>query len=95
VILTRAVLFSCLAAATYLVSSISGQVLLENARRDGIAAQRRASEAKRAEVSLRARINELTGFTNLENWALAHGFVAPDRPVEPSGGTTRVAQLDR
>jgi hypothetical protein len=87
--------FCVLAASTYLVSSMSGQVMVEKARRDGITAQRRATEAKRAEAGLRSRINELTGFSNLEAWALAHGFVASDQPSLPSGDTaTRVAQLD-
>ncbi len=94
-VLGRTALFMGLSAMTYLVSSLSGQVMLENARRDGIAAQRRAVEARRSEVMLRSRINELTGFSSLEGWAVAHGFVAPDQPSLPSGDVTRVAKLDR
>ncbi len=94
-ILGRLAMFLSLAAITYLVSSLFGQVMLENARREGITSQRRAVEAKRAEVTLRARINELTGFSNLEGWAVAHGFVAPNQPTLSSGDVTRVAQLDR
>jgi hypothetical protein len=86
--------FLVISSATYLASSMAGQVMVEKARRDGIGAQRRASEAKRAEVSLRARINELTGFSNLDSWAVAHGLVASDQPIVPSGETTRVAKLD-
>ncbi len=85
-------LFSVVAFSTYLASSMVGQVMVENARREGIAAQRRANDAKRTEGGLRSRINELTGFTAMETWALGHGFVAPDRPALPSEGVTRVAQ---
>lgn len=95
VALGRTMAFLVLASATYLTSSMAGQVMVEKARRDGISAQRRAAEAKRAEVSLRARINELTGFSNLDSWATAHGLVASEQPIIPSGDTTRVAKLDR
>lgn len=91
-ILAGAVLFSVVTVATFLVSSMAGQVAVEKARRDGITSQRRAADARRAEGALRSRINELTGFTAMENWALSHGFVAPDRPAVPSEGVTRVAQ---
>ena len=94
-VLALAMTFVVVSASTYLASSLFGQVMLENARREGIVAQRRATEAKRSEVLLRARINELTGFSNLESWAVSHGFIAPDQPAVPSGDVTRVAQLDR
>jgi len=85
-------LFGAVALTTFLVSSMAGQVMVEKARREGISAQRRAIDAKRVEGGLRVRINELTGFTAMDNWALSHGFVAPDRPAVPSEEVTRVAQ---
>lgn len=89
---SRMLVFSVVAFCTYLASSMAGQVMVEKARRDGIAAQRRATDAKRTEGGLRSRINELTGFTAMDTWALGHGFVAPDRPSLPSQEVTRVAQ---
>lgn len=95
VVLGRFITFVVLSSVTYLGSSMAGQVMVEKARREGIVAQRRAREAKRSEAGLRSRINELTGFTNLESWATAHGFIAADQPQAPSlEETTRVAKLD-
>lgn len=91
-ILGGAALFAVVAVATFLASSMAGQVMVEKARREGISAQRRASDARRAEAALRSRISELTGFTAMENWALSHGYIAPDRPNPTSQEVTRVAQ---
>lgn len=94
IVVGRVLLFLVVGSTTYLSSSLGGQVMVEKARREGIVAQRRATEATRSEAGLRSRINELTGFTNLEHWADAHGFIAPDQLSIPSGDTTRVAKLD-
>ena len=92
VVAARSVLFGAIAGAVFFASSLTGNVLMENARREGLAATARAREAKREEAAVRRQLDALTGLGAIETWASAHGFQAPDALVQPSvRGTTLVA----
>jgi len=96
-IATRAIVFGVICLFTYATSSLAGQVMVEKARRQGIAAKERAIEARRAEATIRERVDSLTSARSIEEWALAHGLQTPPLPTEegtkPKGGRTLVAKL--
>jgi hypothetical protein len=66
---------------TYLVSSLTGQVMVEKARRDGIRASSRALEARKVEGELSKRLDLLTSFASVDEWAKTHNFLPPDQLV--------------
>ncbi|HVL38055.1 MAG TPA: hypothetical protein VM328_01570, partial [Fimbriimonadaceae bacterium] len=67
-----------LALLSFLASSLCGNVLMEKARREGLAASSRARDARRAEASVRRQVDALTSLGATETWAVANGFAAPD-----------------
>ena len=81
--LVRATWFVIIVGTTYLASSLSGNVMMEKARREGLRAQDRARTARKAEVVLRQEIDGMTGMTALADWALSHGFRAPEQLAQP------------
>src|SRR5258707_7821110 len=81
---TRAVAFATIVATTYLVSSLFGQVMVEKARREGISAVARATEARKMEAVLTRRLDSLTGLTSVDQWAKTHNFFPPDQ-LAPTG----------
>jgi hypothetical protein len=83
-ILTRCAVFGFVALATSAGTSLSGHVMVEKARRDGIRAAERAREARSAEAVLRQKVNNLTSLFSVQEWALTHGFQAPDALNQPS-----------
>lgn len=82
-IANSAALFICIAGTVYLVSSMVGQVMVEKARREGIRAASRSIEAKKAESMIRRHVEALTSLSAVDEWASAHGFLAPDKQVQP------------
>lgn len=90
-IATRAAWFGILVAVTYLASSLSGNVMMEKARREGLRAQDRAQAAQKAEFVLRQSIDAMTGLSALHDWALGHGFKAPEQLAQPPKGNAVVA----
>lgn len=72
-----ATLFVFVGGATFFASSLVGHVMVEKARREGIAAHARAADARKEVGVLRARIDEATSLGAVERWASSHGFVAP------------------
>jgi hypothetical protein len=70
----RALTFIAIVGVTYLVSSLSGQVMVEKARQDAIHASQRALDAKKVEAELSKRLDEMTGFNAIGQWAETHNF---------------------
>jgi hypothetical protein len=70
---------------TFLVSSLTGQVMVEKARREGIRSMQRAMDARKVEAVLRHRLDSITGLTSVDEWAKTHGFFAPDQLVKGTG----------
>jgi hypothetical protein len=91
--LARAFMCGAAFVLTYAGSSLGGQVMVENARRQEISARERARDARKAEASLRARVDSLTNPAAVEAWAATHGFAAPkpeiEVPTERSGYVAR------
>lgn len=86
---TRLVVFGIVFVGTYVVSAVSGQVLLAAAHREEIRARSRAARAQQREGELRAELDELTSTAAIQEWAQNHGFIAPDAQV-PSHKVPRV-----
>jgi hypothetical protein len=76
---SRALAFATIVASTYLVSSLFGQVMVEKARREGISAVARASDARKMEAVLTRRLDSLTSLTSVDQWAKTHNFFPPDQ----------------
>lgn len=83
-------LFTCMFAA-FLLSTISGQVMLEKVRREGILARQLVVDSHKIENSERRQLDAITNPIAIEEWAEAHGFVAPEAQIEskdvPGNGT--------
>lgn len=77
-ILAGSVRFSVIAVCVFFASSLFGQVMLENARRDGIRAVQRAKQAAKDQALLRDRVLALTRASAIDAWAEANGFVSPE-----------------
>jgi hypothetical protein len=77
-VVARCAVFAVVALATSAASSLTGNVMVEKARRDGIHAAERSRDARAAEAVLRRKVNELTSIASIQEWAIAHGFEAPD-----------------
>jgi hypothetical protein len=87
----RILLFALVAAVAYVASALTGNVMMEKARRDGILAQERAREARAAEGALRESIDDMTSLDALNDWACAHGFSAPEQLARAHQGAEIVA----
>jgi len=87
----RVLLFGLIAAVVYVASALTGNVMMEKARRDGILAQERARAARAAEGALRESIDEMTSLDALNDWACAHGFSAPEQLARAPEGAQVVA----
>jgi hypothetical protein len=75
---SKLITFAIIVGFTFMASSLAGQVLVEKARREGIRATERARDARKAEAVLRQQVDALQSLDNVEAWATAHGFTAPD-----------------
>jgi len=71
---TRAVAFVAVLGVTYLASSLSGQVMVEKARQDAIRASQKALDARKVEGELSKRLDQMTGFNAIGQWAETHNF---------------------
>ncbi|MBC8066079.1 MAG: hypothetical protein H7Y17_14700 [Chlorobia bacterium] len=76
--------FLAVAVVTFGASSLSGHVMVEKARRDGIHAGQRLKAAKAAQTVLSVKIAEISSSNELVVWAKRNGFVAPDVAPKPS-----------
>ncbi len=82
--------FAVIVGVTYLISSLSGQVMVEKARREGIAASARAAEARKVVDELSQRLASLRDLPAVEAWAKTHKFFLPDQLAQT--GEKQVAQ---
>jgi hypothetical protein len=73
-ILTRTVVFLGITVGAYFGSSISGHIMIDQARRDGNTAHGRFNTAQRALSGLERRVRELKSSNAVETWALANGY---------------------
>ncbi|MEZ0325047.1 MAG: hypothetical protein ACAH95_04015 [Fimbriimonas sp.] len=87
VIVGKCLMFVTLLGITFMVSSFTGQLLLEGARQERMEAKRRANDAKQAEEVLAAKLRTLVSAGGIEDWALSHGFVAPESQIEEKAKT--------
>ena|SRR5579862_5512044 len=71
---TRLLSFIAIVGVTYLVSSLFGQVMVEKARQDAIHASQRALDAKKVEAEISKKLDEMTGFNAIGQWAQTHNF---------------------
>lgn len=85
--------FAILAVTIYLVSTMSGYVMLESSRQSSRRAIERAAFARREAKAARESIEALTNPAALRDWAAAHGFLMDqsDASVPASRKVTRVA----
>ena len=90
-VIARCVMFAVVALTTSAASSLAGSVMVEKARREGIRAVDRARDARAAEAILRTKVNELTSVASIQEWALSHGFQAPDAGSAASSRGSLVA----
>ena len=86
--LNRFLAFGTIACASYLVSSLAGQVMVEKARREGIRAVGRATSARKVEEELNKRLNQLTSLQSIQGWAKAHQFFTPAELVQAGATKT-------
>lgn len=80
----RLAVFATIAGVAFMCSSLLGQVMVEQARREGIRAMERAREARKMEAVLRSRLDVLTNLTSVEEWAKSKGMLAPEQQAQPS-----------
>jgi len=90
-IATRIIAFCAISIGTHFALSLSGQVLLEQARREAIQSGARLKGAQQTASALRSEVDTLTDFKSVQNWAFTNGFVASEPSAEPSKGWFRVA----
>jgi len=83
--------FVVLVGATWVVSNLAGNVMVEKARRESIQSKRRAREARSSVAVLRRSIDSMTSYTAVSDWATSHGFRAPDQAAQPSSMKDYVA----
>lgn len=83
----HAVAFCAVAVLTSATLGLSGQVLVEQARRNNMSASERARVAVRESASLRDDVMTLTSASSIEGWAGVNGFVQAQGSPLPSGQT--------
>jgi len=99
-VLTRSIAFCVLTLSIYFVSSLSGQVMVEKARREGLSAVTRAKDAVKEEAMLREKVQALTRASAVDTWAEENGFVAPEAlsaqvPADSDAEKSANAQADQ
>jgi len=93
-LLGKALLFVVLTVSSYAASSLSGQVMVEKTRREGIVASSRAQLAQEKEKTLRTQIDDLLRPSSIESWAMENGFVLNDAPaIQPKPVTMSLVAL--
>ncbi len=76
--LARCVCYVLLAGFAMMFSSLSGNSLMEKARRDYVRAGERTKAAKMDVSLLRERVERLTTMGAIDRWAASHGFLPPE-----------------
>lgn len=85
-IVSRLIVFGVVAIATYFMSSMAGQVQMEQARKEGARAKLRLMEAERSADDLARKVSALQDETRVALWAESNGFYRASSlvPVEDS-----------
>lgn len=87
----RAVSFVAILGMTYLASSLSGQVMVEKARQDAIRASQKALDARKVEAELSKRLDQMTGFNAIGQWAETHNFRSIEELAALKAGAPQAA----
>lgn len=87
----RSLVFALVAGASFMASSLMGNVMLEKARQEGKQAMRRTAAAREYQSTLQRQVIRLHSSTSVQSWAAANGFVASDSLSHPSFEDRRVA----
>jgi|GEM_PF-6303300 len=87
-----AVVWCALVALSYVGSTLMGQTMLEQARREGLRAQERSREASMDAAVLRDRLRRLTSMRAVDEWATVRGYKPQEQAVVVLGGPLRVAR---
>ncbi len=87
-------LFCVVAGLTYLASSLTGQVMVEQARRTGMRSIERAQQAERATRTLQAQVDALVSLSSVQTWAKENAYTASEWIPEPSKRADLVAYQD-
>lgn len=94
-ILNRSLLFLSVSVVAYLGVTISGHIMIDQARRDSMEARARLNTASRAVAGLERRVHELKSPSSVQMWASANGYQPHDFiPALDEKETTIVAQRD-
>jgi hypothetical protein len=72
-----AVTFGVITLLVYLSSSLVGQVMLEQARRESLSAEVRARQATMQQAGLQDRLESLTSIASIDRWATVQGMSSP------------------
>lgn len=92
-ILWYALGFSIIVGLTYGTSSLVGQTMMEQARREGLQARERAQDARKDVAVLRQRVERLVGMRSVEQWATVRGYTLEGAtPVRKPMNLTMVAK---
>jgi hypothetical protein len=76
-------LFSVTLVVAYVVMSLLGNVMVDQARQNGRLAIERARLAKKREANLQQAVQSLRSVDSLDSWALSNGFV-PSYSLAPA-----------
>lgn len=87
----RTLLFCGLAIATFMTSSLVGHVMVEQSRREGIAALGRMRAVKKSQSVLEEQVYALSNVESVQAWAMEHGYRAPEDVARPKPEKTLVA----
>jgi len=90
-VLRGVVAYGVITLAVFGASSLTGHVMVEKARREGIRANQRLVAATAAQVVLTKQIEALSDEKDLEQWATRNGFVAPTSGTQTSSKNVVVA----
>ena len=85
--MARVASFVIIAGIAFIGSSLSGNVMVEKVRREGLRAAERAREARKSEAILRQQVDILSSLGSVDDWAAAHGFTPPGGFAKVANGT--------
>jgi hypothetical protein len=83
-VLGKAIALGIVFSVTYGASSLCGQVLVEQSRRESLRASVRAQTADEQEHQLSASLESITGPKAISDWAAANNFDGPPVLTAPT-----------
>jgi hypothetical protein len=92
VILVKSAIFCGLTLSAFFASSLTGQVMLEKARIEGIHAIERSKAATKEDALLRGRVQALTSSSAIDSWATQNHFIPPEGLVAQSDSASENTQ---